>query len=88
MKAIVLERPGSTENFVYKEVPQPVIALNEVLVKVESVRTYPERLPLMIWHLPMIRLKVEELLGKSLLKYKYMGRYKTGCESRKFTCYI
>jgi NADPH:quinone reductase-like Zn-dependent oxidoreductase len=41
MKAIVLERPGSTENFVYKEVPQPVIALNEVLIKVEYISINP-----------------------------------------------
>ncbi|MDN5283841.1 MAG: NADPH:quinone reductase [Mucilaginibacter sp.] len=41
MKAIFLKEPGSTENFIYKEVPQPSISDDEVLVKVKSISINP-----------------------------------------------
>lgn len=41
MKAIFLKTPGSTENFIYKEVPQPSIDSDEVLVKVKSISINP-----------------------------------------------
>ncbi|RUT72440.1 NADP-dependent oxidoreductase [Flavobacterium cupreum] len=41
MKAIFLKTPGAVENFIYKEVPQPSITADEVLVKVESISINP-----------------------------------------------
>lgn len=41
MKAIFLKAPGSTENFIYKEVPQPTIVEDEVLVQVKSFSINP-----------------------------------------------
>jgi len=41
MKAIFLKTPGSVENFIYKEVPEPSIHADEVLVKVKSISINP-----------------------------------------------
>jgi NADPH:quinone reductase-like Zn-dependent oxidoreductase len=41
MKAIFLKTPGTTENFIYKEIPQPSIDADEVLVEVKSISINP-----------------------------------------------
>lgn len=41
MKAIFLKNPGSSDNFIYKDVAQPSITEDEVLVKVKSISINP-----------------------------------------------
>ena len=41
MKAIILNEPGGTENFVVTEIPTPVIKEGEVLVKVRAIGINP-----------------------------------------------
>ena len=41
MKAIILKRPGSTDNFEYRDIPVPAISADEVLIKVHSISINP-----------------------------------------------
>lgn len=41
MKAIFFKTPGSTDNFIYKEIQEPSIHADEVLVKVKSISINP-----------------------------------------------
>lgn len=41
MKAIVLEKFGGVDNFVYKDIDRPIIRVNEVLIKVKAISINP-----------------------------------------------
>ena len=41
MKAIVLDASGGTENFSVREIPEPTLRSNEVLVKVHAIAINP-----------------------------------------------
>jgi NADPH:quinone reductase-like Zn-dependent oxidoreductase len=66
MRAIVVERYGSFENFEVREVERPAVGEEEVLVRVRAASVHPD-----IWLLATGRPYFLRLLGAGLMRPKY-----------------